>query len=129
MKFQLLKQIIVGLGLVVVSLLAAPAATAQTVISNETLVSTTFVVNKQSASAICGFSGCHAKKSVFAPITVTCPAATGQTCIFHIVLDAKTSINTCGNCLGAGVTGFYQFLVDGAAPTIGPTDEDGFYLF
>jgi hypothetical protein len=28
-----------------------------------------------------------------------------------------------------GWTTFYQFLVDGAAPTIGPTDRYGVYLF
>ena len=41
--------------------MATPAATAQTVISNETLVSTTFVVNKQSATAKCGTTGCSAR--------------------------------------------------------------------
>jgi hypothetical protein len=35
----------------------------------------------------------------------------------------------CGGCTGAGPVGYYQFLVDDAAPTIGPTDEEGNYLF
>jgi hypothetical protein len=59
---------------------------------------------------------------MFAVIPVTCPAATGQTCTFHISLDAKVSM-----ILGA--RGFYRFLVDGIPPTIGPTDKDGDYLF
>jgi hypothetical protein len=112
------------------SLTAAPAAMAQTIISNETLVTTTFVVNQKPATAQCGTSGCTAKTSMFAPISVACPAATGHTCTFHISLDTKTSISfPCGpGCEEWGPTGFFQFLVDGAAPTIGPTDKSGNYI-
>jgi hypothetical protein len=67
---------------------------------------------------------------MFAPITTTCPVATGQTCTIHISLDTKTTIVLgCGGCGGSGVTGFFQFLVDDAPPTIGPTDKAGDYLF
>jgi hypothetical protein len=110
-------------GLVLVTLLATtPAATAQTVISKETLVSTTLVVNKRSVTALCRHVYCSAKTLMFAPVPVICPAATGQTCTFQISLDTKVSIFN-------GVVSFYQFLVDGAAPTIGPTDKHGDYLF
>jgi len=107
---------------IALSLLATPALTAQTIISNETLVTTTFVVNKRSARAQCGHTNCHAKTTMFAAIPVTCPAATGQTCTFHISLDAKIEPVS-------AATSFYQLLVDGNAPTIGPTDEHGGYLF
>jgi hypothetical protein len=119
-----------GLALVALSLIAMPA-TAQTVISNETLVTTTFVVNKTAATARCFRAGCRAKTQMFAPIPVTCPAAMGQTCTFHISLDAKTAvvIPPACNCFGGGPTGFYEFLIDGVAPTIGPTDENGDYIF
>jgi hypothetical protein len=119
-----------GLTLLTLSLIATPA-TAQTVISNETLVTTTFVVNKKDATAKCANTGCRAKTQMFPPIPVTCPAATGQTCTFHISLDAKISvaIPPACNCFGGGPPGFFQFLVDGVAPTIGPTSEDGNYLF
>jgi hypothetical protein len=132
MKFPHVFENIVALAWVGLSLTAAPATTAQTVISNETLVTTTFVVNKQSATAKCGNKGCRAKRVMFTPISVTCPASTGQTCTFHISLDAKTSISfKCGQngCFGQGPIGFYQFLVDGIAPSIGPTEGDGDYLF
>jgi len=132
MKLPHLVEIFAGLAWVAVSLLATPDATAQTVISNESLMTTTFVVNKQAATVQCEKTGCRAKTPMFAPIAVTCPAATGQTCTFHISLDTKTSISfRCGQqgCFGAGPIGFYQFLVDGAAPTMGPTDENGNYLF
>jgi hypothetical protein len=67
---------------------------------------------------------------MFANIPVICPAVIGQTCTFHISVIAKTSIQMdCGGCTGAGPVGYYQFLVDDAAPTIGPTDEEGNYLF
>jgi len=113
-------------------ILTASSMKAQTVITNETLVTTTFVVNKQDATAKCGKPGCHAKTTVLTSIPVTCPAPTGQTCTFHIFMDTKTSITFhCGTtgCIGPGPAGSYQFLVDGAAPTIGPTDENGYYLF
>jgi hypothetical protein len=120
MRFPHLFEIVAGLALV--AGLAAPAATAQTVISNETLMTTTFVVNKQVATARCGQSGCRSRAPIFAAIPVTCPAAIGQTCTFHISLDAKISLDN-------GWPTFYQFLVDGAAPTIGPTAADGTYIF
>ena len=119
-----------GLSLVALSMLAASATRAQT-ISNETLATTTFVVNKKSATARCYATHCRAKTSMFAPVQVICPAAAGRTCTFHISLDTKTSVGyppSYGQA-GGGPTGFYQFLVDGAAPTIGPTDREGIYLF
>jgi len=78
MRFPHLFETLGGITLVALSLIATPAA-AQTVISNETLVSTTFVVNKTSATAECRHTGCRARTSMFAPVPVTCPAASGQT--------------------------------------------------
>jgi hypothetical protein len=62
---------------------------AQIVISNESLATTTFVVNKASKTAQCSKPGCIATASMFGPIQVTCPAAIGSTCTLHISLDAK----------------------------------------
>jgi hypothetical protein len=122
-----------GLTLFALALFAPPAALAQTVIGNETLVSTTFVVNKTSATAKCGKTGCHAQIPMFATIPVTCPSAIGQTCTFHISMDAKISTTfRCdrqGGCAAPGPLGFYQFLVDGVAPNIGPTGPNGDYIF
>jgi hypothetical protein len=117
---------------VALSLLATPAAKTETVIGNLSQVATTFVVSKEDVTATCGSTGCHAKTSMFSPIDVTCPAPAGSGCVFHISLDVKTSISfKCGGeaCEGPGPTGFYQILVDGAAPTIGPTNREGRYLF
>lgn len=119
------------LALVALSLLLTPAATAQTVISNETLVSTTFVVNKTAVIANCGRTGCRVTKPMFTPVSVTCPAPTGRTCTFHISLNTETAVSfRCGGqqCFGGGPTAFYQFVVDGVAPTIGPTDANGDYI-
>ena len=130
MRFTHIFENIAALALVVLSPLAITTATAQTIISNEALVTTNFIVSQKVATAKCQSTGCSAKTSMFAAIPVTCPAATGQTCTFHIALDTKTSIvSGCGNCGGSGGTGFYQFLVDDAPPTIGPTTKDGNYLF
>jgi hypothetical protein len=110
MKFPRIFENIAVLAPVILSLLATPAATAQTVLSNETLVSTTLVVNTQTRF---GKPGCRTKTPMFAAIQVACPAPIGQTCTFHISLDAKVSLSN-------GWTTFYQFLVDGAAPRSGP---------
>ncbi|HWY59775.1 MAG TPA: hypothetical protein VNZ03_35255 [Terriglobales bacterium] len=126
MKFP---RIIAGFALIAPLLFATPVARAQTIISNETLVSTTFVVNKQIATAKCKPFGCRAETAMFAPISVVCPAAIGKTCTFHISLDTKVSIGFFITTNAAGPTGFYQFLVDGIAPTIGPTGNDGSYVF
>lgn len=92
-------------------------------------MTTTFVVNKKDATANCLSSGCRTTAAWFGPISVTCAAAMGQTCSFHISLDAKVTVTQFCNCDGYGITGFYQFLVDGVAPSIGPTNEEGDYLF
>jgi hypothetical protein len=129
MKLPLLFTNIAGLTLVALSLSAMPGAAAQTVISNETLVTTTFVVSKQIETAACKSGGCRAQASMLPPVMVVCPAASGKTCTFHISLDAKTSVSTRGGRTGSGSKGFYQFLADGLPPTIGPTDGNGYYLF
>jgi hypothetical protein len=118
-----------GLTLVALALIAPPVAQAQTVISNETLVSTTLVVNKTNATAKCEKAGCSAITSMFAAIPVLCPAQMGQTCTFHIFLDTKTSIIPVNHTPAPSGIGFYRLLVDDAAPTIGPTDQNGDYLF
>jgi hypothetical protein len=130
MRFSHLFETTTGLTLVALALIAPPTALAQTIISNETLVSTTFVVNKTSATAKCGKAGCQAITSMFAAIPVLCPAPMGQTCTFHIFLDTKTSgLAFSDGVPGLSGTGFYRFLVDDAAPTIGPTDQNGDYVF
>jgi hypothetical protein len=130
LKVTQMFDVIATLLLAALSLSPTVPATAQTVISNEILKTTTFVVNKKPATAQCGTSGCRAKTPMFATTLVTCPAAAGKTCTLHISLDAKVSIAfPCGaGCEEWGPTGFYRFLVDGMAPTIGPTDKLGSYL-
>jgi len=106
-------------------------AMGQTILSNESLVTTTFVVNKSAATASCGKPGCAAAKSMLESIPVNCPAPTGQTCTFHIALDAKVSMTFKfrEGAEGSGPIGPYEFLIDGAPPTLGPTDAHGNYLF
>jgi hypothetical protein len=113
--------------------LSTAAAKGQIVISNEKLAATTFVVNKKTAIANCDQTGCSAEAPVLKSIQVNCPAAKGETCTFHILFDAKVAVGLpCGGrgCLGtSGATNFYRFLVDGSAPTPGPTSENGLYTF
>jgi hypothetical protein len=118
--------------LVTLALAFAPIAVkAQTVISNEILVATTFVVNKTAITAKCNAAGCSKQEPMLTSIPVTCPAQLGQTCTFHIVLDAKVEVTfPCdGFCDGPGAEISYQFLVDGSAPNPGPVGANGRYLF
>lgn len=118
------------LALVVVTSVATPAK-AQTIISNETLVTTAFVVNKTAATAKCKAVGCSANVPMLSSIPVTCPAAMGKTCTFHIQLDSKveTSFPCQNGCFGPGPKTSFQFLVDGSSPVPGPVEGNGYYLF
>jgi len=123
---------VAGLALAVAALFTTVNMQGQIVIANETPTGTTFVVNKTSATAMCGKAGCRAETPMFSSFPVTCPAAIGQTCTFHISIDAKLTVSfKCGfGCEGNWAPiGFYQFLIDGSAPTVGPTDEQGNYIF
>jgi len=119
--------------LVVLSAMAfhATAAKAQTIISNETLATTTFVVSETSVTASCKKGGCTASSPMLQSIPVTCPAAIGKTCTLHIDLQAKVATSFPGpkGNAGAGPSAFYQFSVDDAPPNPGPTDSKGNYLF
>jgi hypothetical protein len=126
MKFPHIFENVAALAWLVVSLVATPAVTAQTINRYETLVSTALIVNIKDAKAICRTTGCRAKTAMFGPINVTCAAAAGKTCSFHIFLDAKASFGDfCNLCQGDGAD-FFQFLVDDAPPTIGPTAPEVF---
>lgn len=130
MRLRRMFPYIAGLALAVL-MCTTVVVQAQTIISNETLKTTTFVVNKQNTTAKCGKKGCQAITPMFAPIPVTCPAAVGETCTFHISLDTKVSVAhppSC-HCLGQGPAGIFQFSIDGVAPTIGPTNMNGIYFF
>jgi hypothetical protein len=113
--------------------IATVGVQAQTIISNEKLVTTTFVVDTSSATAKCVKAGCAAQAPILTAIPVNCPAAIGGTCTFHIALDSR--IDVALPCLGSDCTGSsgarnsYQFLVDGKPPVPGPTDAQGYYVF
>lgn len=114
-----------------ITILSALTMNAQTIISNETLVATTFVVNTKTSVARCNKPGCSAAAPILSSIPVTCPEALGATCTFHISFVAKVAIELlCSNCGGGSdVLDGYQFLIDGQAPTPGPTDSAGNYSF
>src|ERR1700674_3594054 len=102
------------LALAVLTLMIETASMkAQTIISNETLVTTTFVVNKTTATAECDKKSCVAHAAMLESIPVSCPAATGKTCTFHIALDAKVALSfPCQSYCSGGVNSSgYQFLV------------------
>jgi hypothetical protein len=132
MKFaNVFPRVILAVSLIV--LLSTAAAKAQIVLSNETLATTTFVVNEETAIVNCTQAGCKAEKAILKSIPVNCPAPNGKTCTFHILFDAKVAVGLpCGGkgCLGtSGATNYFRLLIDGSAPNPGPTDEHGLYRF
>jgi hypothetical protein len=130
MSHTRLFRFVVALALALGLMFATATMKAQTVIANEALATTIFVVNKVDVVAGCRTAGCRVKTLLLAPVSVTCPAPACQTCTFHISLDSPIKVVLgCTNCQGSGTTGFYQFLIDDAVPTIGPTGGDGNYVF
>jgi hypothetical protein len=140
----------IGFALTVTVLFTAITVDAQTVISNETLVTTTLVVNSKNVALKCVETGafsvarpCGAQAPLLTSIPVNCPAAIGATCTFHISLDTTVSLSLiCNATFNRCMLGefdssesdpsplySYQFLVDGAAPVPGPTDDQGDYFF
>ncbi|MBA3916406.1 MAG: hypothetical protein H0X25_21690 [Acidobacteriales bacterium] len=108
--------------LCVVVLASAVSAGAQTIISNEALQTTTFIVSKTPVTETCSEIGCFVRADVVGPVTIHCPVDIGKTCTFHINLSAQTNVST-------GDLGYYQFLVDGIAPSPSQTDSFGYYPF
>lgn len=122
-----------ALAVALIVLMSTLETKAQVVISDEKLVATTLVVDKNSITVTCGIPGCNAEAPILSSIPVTCPAATGGTCTFHMSFDANVGVGIpdCGNgCSGtSGASNSYQFLVDSAAPVPGPTTTEGWYVF
>jgi hypothetical protein len=116
-----------------VSAIEAINVQAQTIVSNEQLVTSTFVISTSSVTAQCLKAGCSAQSQMLSAIPVTCPAAIGATCTFHIALDSRIDVALpCGGLVCSGTSGAfnsYQFLVDGTVPSPGLTDPQGYYVF
>jgi hypothetical protein len=93
----------------------APSVTS---LGNRVLQKTTFMVSTSTVPAICSASGCLASTPVFSK-SIQCPKPAGQTCTFYIHLESTVNGTTDDNLL-------FKFLVNGVAPTPGPTDSNGF---
>jgi hypothetical protein len=115
---KLLNTVSLAAGVVLV-MAVLPAMKAQTLISDEKLVNTTFEVTTLPKTAHCETSDCVARARMMETFFVTCPGSVAQTCTFHILLDAKVEV----------ISGraFYQFLIDNDPPNIGPTGSNGGY--
>ena len=123
----------IGLLAILVCTIAPVTVKAQTIISNEQLVTSTFVINTSSVIVKCLKPECIAQSQLLSTIPVTCPAAIGGTCTFHIALDSRIDVALpCGglDCFGTSqAINSYQFLIDGVPPLPGPTDQQGYYVF
>ena len=93
-------------------------------IRNVTLVSTTFRTNVGPVTVACSSSFCENLGVFVTPsvLNVICPQPAGATCTLYVHLETQASVT-------ANDTGIFQFLVDGVAPTPGPTDVRGFFAW
>ncbi len=97
-----------------------PAAPAN--IRNLTLVSTAFRTNAGPVAVSCIPSLCENLGVFLTPslVHIICPQPAGATCTYYIHLETQASVS-------ANDSGVFEFLVDGIAPTPGPTDYRGFF--
>jgi len=82
----------------------------------------TIFASSGGASASCGSAGCFAATAIYSQ-KIVCPVTNGESCTFEVDVSSFAFIDG-GNPL-PGDLYYYQFLVDGAAPTGGGTDNNG----
>jgi len=60
-------------------------------------------------------------QALFPVAKIVCPALAGKSCTFYVHVETASTVSIS--------VGQFRFLVDGAAPTPGPTDSSGFVTF
>ena len=100
---------------------ASPAHDTDVALTKHALVTTYFKADGNRVNAVCGTNGCTATSPIFAP-SVVCPGAVGTSCTYQIHLDGQVAVTFSD-------IGLFQVLVDGAAPSPGPTESGGFVQF
>jgi hypothetical protein len=70
--------------------------------------------------ASCSSTNCTAIAPLFTE-SISCPGPAGTKCTYEVDIAGQTVVSA------AGEDGIYQFLIDGAIPTGGGTDGNGFY--
>lgn len=103
---------------------AAAHAPAPANIRNVILVSTAFRTNVGPVTVACSPSFCENLGVFVTPsvVHIICPQPAGATCTFYVHLETQASVT-------ANDSGIFQFLVDGVAPSPGPTDVRGFFAW
>jgi len=109
---------------------AGVASSGQTTSREERLVLTKHVLNAtyydantNVVEALCSFAGCQATPVFVFNESIACPGPAGTKCTYEVNIAASASVGPTGD------SGLLQFLIDGATPTGGQTDSQGFYSF
>ena len=101
---------------------SAQAAPAKTPVKH-VLSGTYYDASSPGGSASCGTANCTATINAYTE-NIPCPGAAGVQCTYEVGISAEAYVNANGSdCCTAGI---YQFLIDGAIPTGGGTNN-GFY--
>jgi hypothetical protein len=109
----------VGLAMVVIS--DVPAATQEPPSLIKHVLTATYYDATSGANASCNTTGCVATANV-ATESIPCQGATGVKCTYEVNVAAQSNMVSPGE-------GLYQFLIDGAIPSGGGTDVNGFWIW
>ena len=91
-------------------------------LTKHVLNGTYFETNIALHTAACSTPGCQTTTPIFSGVGIVCPAAAGATCTYQIQLESQLTVSNAD-------AGLLRFLVDGKAPSPGPTDSSGFYAW
>jgi len=80
----------------------------------------TYLQTSTSVEVTCPGS-CSVVKALFPVASIVCPATASQSCTYYVHVEAASTATV--------YSGQFKFLVDGVAPTPGPTDSSGFVTF
>jgi hypothetical protein len=93
------------------------------VLAKHVLNATYYDASSSLVTAVCQFAGCQAPPVFVFNESIACPGPAGTKCTYEVQISGQTSV------AGPGNEGLLQFLIDGATPTGGGTDPNGFYFF
>jgi|SRR5580658_3065428 hypothetical protein len=114
-----------ALAVAVISGVPARAQVGPKTLVKHVLSGTYYDASSSGATASCDTADCVATANMYTE-SIACPGAVDVKCTYEVNIAALTSVSQNG---GSGYEGLYQFLIDGAAPTGGGTDSNGFYAW
>jgi len=102
---------------VLLAVITETANAGTTTLNGRNLKSANFQTQDDQILAGCIGAACTSPKIFDPALGLVCPVAAGKTCTYYIHLESQVQVS-------AQDAGLFRFLVDGAAPSPGPTATD-----